>query len=167
MACGGGVHLPSSGESGILCAGGKRDGDEKVHVQFCPLEPTQKRCRGLPGLAQALAHLKILNTGRGILLCECLNPGLADNLLFFCHTGCSAFAYTIPGPLTHLCDLEVGYAGVWAPNFGGAAPGFEPRTSFFRVRSLSITLRGPLLTNAFLTSNKVASRQFTHNTEFI
>ncbi len=40
------------------------------------------------------------------------------------------FAYTIPfkfqGPLTHLCDLEGGYGGVWAPNFGGAAPGFDP-----------------------------------------
>ena len=79
MACAGGVHLPHSGETGIICAGGRRDGEEKVHVQFCPLEPTQKRCRGLPGLAQALAHLKILNTGRGILLCKCPNPGLADH----------------------------------------------------------------------------------------
>ncbi len=34
------------------------------------------------------------------------------------------------GPLTHLCDLEAGYGGVWAPNFGGAAPGFEPRTLY-------------------------------------
>ncbi len=33
------------------------------------------------------------------------------------------------GPLTHLCDLEAGYGGVWAPNFGGAAQGFEPGTS--------------------------------------
>ncbi len=47
------------------------------------------------------------------------------------------------GPLTHLCDLEAGYGGVWAPNFGGAAPGFEPRTSCLRVRSVTITLRGP------------------------
>ncbi len=49
------------------------------------------------------------------------------------------------GPLTHLCDLEAGYGGVWAPNFGGVAPGFEPRTSCLRVRSVSITLRGPPL----------------------
>ncbi len=35
--------------------------------------------------------------------------------------------------------------GVWAPNFGGAAPGFEPRTSCLRVRSVTITLRGPLI----------------------
>ncbi len=59
------------------------------------------------------------------------------------------FAYTIPfkfqGPLTHLCDLEAGYGGVWAPNFGGAAPGFKPRTSCLRVRSVTITLRGPPL----------------------
>ncbi len=41
------------------------------------------------------------------------------------------------GPLTHLCDLEAGYGGVWAPNFGGVAPGFEPRTSCLRVRSRS------------------------------
>ncbi len=46
------------------------------------------------------------------------------------------------GPLTHLCDLEAGYGGVWAPNFGGAAPGFEPRTSCLRVRSVTITLQG-------------------------
>ena len=37
--------------------------------------------------------------------------------------------------------LEAGYGGVWAPNFGGAAPGFEPGTSCMRV--IAITLRGP------------------------
>ncbi len=37
--------------------------------------------------------------------------------------------------LTHLCDLEAGYGGAWAPIFGGAAPGFEPRTYCMRVRS--------------------------------
>ncbi len=42
------------------------------------------------------------------------------------------------GPLTHLCNLEAGYGGVWAPNFGGAAPGFEPRTSCLRVKSVTI-----------------------------
>ncbi len=46
------------------------------------------------------------------------------------------------GPLTHLCDLEAGYGGVWAPNFGGAAPGFEPWTSCLRVRNVTITLQG-------------------------
>ncbi len=45
------------------------------------------------------------------------------------------------GPLKHLCNLEVGYGGDWAPNFGGVAPGFEPRTSCLRVRSATITLR--------------------------
>ncbi len=49
------------------------------------------------------------------------------------------------GPLTHLCDLEAGYGGVSAPNFGGAAPGFEPWTSCLRVRSVTIKLRGPPL----------------------
>ena len=44
---------------------------------------------------------------------------------------------SLSGPLTHLCSLEVGYGGVWAPNFGGAAPGFEPRTSCMLVRSHS------------------------------
>ena len=47
------------------------------------------------------------------------------------------------GPLTHHCDLEAGYGGVWAPNFGGAALGFEPRTSCLRVSSVTITLQGP------------------------
>ncbi len=47
------------------------------------------------------------------------------------------------GLLTHLCDPEAGYGGVWAPNFGGAAPGFKPRTSCMRVRSHShYTTRG-------------------------
>ncbi len=41
------------------------------------------------------------------------------------------------GPLTHRCDLEAGYGGVSNPNFGGAAPGFEPRTCCMRVRSCS------------------------------
>ncbi len=53
------------------------------------------------------------------------------------------------GPLTHLCDLEAGL-GRWAPNLGGAAPGFEPRTSCMRVRSVTITLRGPTLLVAVL-----------------
>ena len=62
----------------------------------------------------------------------------------WCLPGCSAFCVHhltwplsggIPGPLTHLGDLEAGYGGVWAPNFGGAVPGFEPRTSCIRVRS--------------------------------
>ncbi len=44
------------------------------------------------------------------------------------------------GPLTHLCDLEAGYGGVWAPNFGGAAPEFEPRTSCLRVRSVVVVV---------------------------
>ncbi len=44
--------------------------------------------------------------------------------------------------MTHLCNLEAGYGDVWASNFGGAAPGFEPRTSCLRVRSVTITLRG-------------------------
>ncbi len=58
--------------------------------------------------------------------------------------GARPLAYTIPhgmggggGALMHLCDLEARYGGVWAPNFGGAAPGFEPRTSCMRVRSRS------------------------------
>ncbi len=68
---------------------------------------------------------------------------------FFRSPGCSHAACTIPtwslsgrgrGPLTHLCDLEAGYWCVWAPNFGEAAPGFEPRTSCLRVRSVPITL---------------------------
>ncbi len=64
--------------------------------------------------------------------------------------GARPLAYTIPhgpfrgeGSLTHLCNLEAGYGGVWAPNFGGAAPGIEPGTSCLRVRSVTITLRGP------------------------
>ncbi len=36
------------------------------------------------------------------------------------------------GPLTYLWDLEAGYGGVWASNFGGAALGFKPRTSCLR-----------------------------------
>ena len=39
--------------------------------------------------------------------------------------------------LTHLSGLEAGYGGVWAPNFGGSAPGVKPRTSCMRVRSRS------------------------------
>ncbi len=38
---------------------------------------------------------------------------------------------------THLCDLEAGYGVIWLPNFGGASPGFQPRTSCMRVRSRS------------------------------
>ncbi len=54
-------------------------------------------------------------------------------------------------PLTYLCDLEAGYGGVWAPNFGGATPRFEPRTSCLRVRSVTITLRGPPLGPLFMS----------------
>ena len=46
-------------------------------------------------------------------------------------------------PLTLLCDLEAGYGSVWTPIFGGAAPGFEPRTSCMRVRSRSHHTTGP------------------------
>ncbi len=60
-----------------------------------------------------------------------------DSFPFFVILGARPLANTIPhgpfcgggGPLMHLCDLEAGYGGVWAPNFGGAAPGFEPQTS--------------------------------------
>ncbi len=51
--------------------------------------------------------------------------------------------HSFQGPLIHLCHLEDGYGGVWAPDFGGATLGFEPWTSCLRVRSVPITLRGP------------------------
>ncbi len=72
------------------------------------------------------------------------HPPLFSRGRFFLSSWVLGFRVHHPfqGPLTHLCDLEAGYEGVWAPNFGGAAPGFEPRTSW--VRSVTITLRGPL-----------------------
>ncbi len=72
-------------------------------------------------------------------------------LLFFVISGARlSRTQSHQGPLTHLCDLEAGYGGVWAPNFGGAAPGFETRTSCWRVRSVTITLRGPPLYLVFI-----------------
>ncbi len=73
--------------------------------------------------------------------------GLYKTFFFFLSSRVLGFCVHHPfpfqGPLRHLCDLEAGYEDVWAPNFGGAAPGFEPRTSCLRVRSVTITLRGP------------------------
>ncbi len=69
-----------------------------------------------------------------------------SRIFFFVIPSARHSACTIPtwpllgrGPLKHLCNLEVGYWGVWAPNFSGAAPGFEPRISCLRVRSVTIT----------------------------
>ncbi len=53
-----------------------------------------------------------------------------------------------------LCDLEVGYGGVWAANFGGAALGFEPRNSCMRVRSLAIMLQGRAAPIAIVIKNR-------------
>ena len=77
---------------------------------------------------------------------------LAKNTSVFLSSRVLSFRVHHPyqGPLTHLCDLEAGYGGVWAPNFGGAAPGFETRTSCWRVRSVTITLRGPPLYLVFI-----------------
>ncbi len=62
------------------------------------------------------------------------------NSFFFRHPGCSAFclhhSHRAPG------GGVVG-RGMGSKLFGGAAPGFEPRTSCLRVMSVSITLRGP------------------------
>ncbi len=88
--------------------------------------------------------------------CEKMSPTISryggnTYTFFFVILGARHSACTIPtwllfggrGPLKHLCNLEARYRCVWAPNFGGAAPGFEPRTSCLRVRSVTITLREP------------------------
>ncbi len=67
------------------------------------------------------------------------------NERFFCHPGCSAFAYTIPFG-TPEAYLRPG-GGVWGKGigsklFGGAATGFEPRTSCMWVRSRSHYAKG-------------------------
>ncbi len=65
---------------------------------------------------------------------------------FFVIPGARHSACTIPtwpllggrGPLEHLCNLEAGYegGGMVSKLFGWAAPGFKPRTSCLRVRSV-------------------------------
>ncbi len=48
------------------------------------------------------------------------------------------------GPLTHLCDLEAGYGGVWAPNFlVGRHRDLNPRPPACKSGVVAITLRGP------------------------
>ncbi len=56
------------------------------------------------------------------------------------------------GPLTHHCDLDAGYGGAWAPNFGWVAPEFEPRTSCTRVRNRSHYTTGAAPRGKYLLS---------------
>ena len=51
--------------------------------------------------------------------------------------------------------------GVWAPNFGEAAPGFEPQTSCLRVRSVTITLRGYVVNSSIQITTRYGTLPFT------
>ncbi len=114
-----------------------------IFIRNCPFR------RPLPPRARAASSL--VNSAERIpQLIPCIHQRFdrnSNNTAFFGSSRVFGFRVHHPfqGPLKHLCNLEAGYGGVWAPNFGGAALGFEPQTSCLRVRSVTITLRGPPL----------------------
>ncbi len=70
LACAGGIHLPNSGETGILCAGGYSNLGKSDRVQFLPILPAEGPCRVISYLGEKTNFMAPLRLGSTVLMCE-------------------------------------------------------------------------------------------------